>query len=86
MISVNDTGAGIAAEHLPRIFDRFYRADAARSQCRPGMGLGLAIVKSIMTLHGGTVPGYDGYPQISLPSITGQDDIVVICLSCSCHA
>jgi two-component system heavy metal sensor histidine kinase CusS len=53
--SVSDTGSGIAPEHLPKVFDRFYRVDPSRSQCQPGMGLGLAIVKSIMDLHGGTV-------------------------------
>jgi two-component system heavy metal sensor histidine kinase CusS len=55
MVSVRDTGIGIAPEHLPKIFDRLYRVDPARSQRHPGMGLGLAIVKSIMELHGGTV-------------------------------
>jgi len=54
-IGVTDTGAGIDPEHLPRIFDRFYRADRSRSQHPQGFGLGLAIVKSILTLHGGTV-------------------------------
>jgi signal transduction histidine kinase len=54
-VNVTDTGFGIPAEHLPRIFDRFYRVDPARSQQPNASGLGLAIVKSIMALHGGTV-------------------------------
>jgi two-component system, OmpR family, heavy metal sensor histidine kinase CusS len=53
-IVVDDTGSGITPQHLPRIFDRFFRADPARSK-HEGTGLGLAIVKSIMHLHGGTV-------------------------------
>ena len=54
-VSVRDTGLGIAPEHLPKIFDRFYRADPSRSHERNGTGLGLAIVQSIVQLHGGTV-------------------------------
>jgi two-component system, OmpR family, heavy metal sensor histidine kinase CusS len=54
-ILVRDTGAGIAPEHIPRIFDRFYRVDPARADDREGTGLGLAIVRSIMDLHGGSV-------------------------------
>jgi len=54
-IAVSDSGEGIAADDLPHVFDRFYRADGARSRQGAGTGLGLAIVKFIMQLHGGTV-------------------------------
>lgn len=53
VVSVTDRGPGIAAEHLGRIFDRFYRLDPARQNSASGTGLGLAIVKSIMDEHGG---------------------------------
>jgi two-component system heavy metal sensor histidine kinase CusS len=55
VVSVHDTGNGIAPEHLPRIFDRFYRPDRPSFHNPDGTGLGLAIVKSIMELHGGSV-------------------------------
>ncbi len=54
-IEVSDTGVGIPAEALPRVFDRFFRVDESRSQASGGTGLGLAIVQSIMLLHGGNV-------------------------------
>lgn len=54
-VSVQDNGVGIPAEHLPNVFDRFYRVDPARSHHPEGTGLGLAIVRSIMMLHGGEV-------------------------------
>ena len=55
LVDVSDTGTGIAPEDLPNVFDRFYRADLARSAGAGNLGLGLAIVKSIVTLHGGSV-------------------------------
>jgi two-component system, OmpR family, heavy metal sensor histidine kinase CusS len=55
IVMVSDTGCGIAAEHLPRVFERFYRVDPTRSGSTQHVGLGLAVVKSIATRHGGRV-------------------------------
>ena len=52
---VRDTGEGIAAEHLPHVFERFYRVDTARDRAHGGSGIGLAIVKALVEAHGGTV-------------------------------
>jgi signal transduction histidine kinase len=71
-ITVTDEGPGIAEHHLPRLFERFYRADKARSRKLGGTGLGLAIVKHIASVHGGEVgvsskPGAGSTFSISLP-------------------
>ncbi len=55
LVEVQDTGVGIPAEALPRIFDRFYRVDRARSSRSGGAGLGLAIVRGIVMMHGGSL-------------------------------
>ncbi|MCB0906244.1 MAG: HAMP domain-containing protein [Nocardioidaceae bacterium] len=54
-LTVEDTGAGIAPEHLPHVFDRFYRVDSARDRASGGSGIGLAIAKALVENHGGTI-------------------------------
>jgi signal transduction histidine kinase len=54
-VSVTDSGSGIPAEALPRVFDRFYRVDVSRQVATGGSGLGLAIVRAIVEAHGGTI-------------------------------
>ena len=71
-ITVGDTGIGITAENLPRIFDRFWRADGSRSRTTGGSGLGLAIARKLAEAHGGTIevesePGHGTLFTIHLP-------------------
>lgn len=70
VVTVTDTGTGIAPEHLPRIWERLYRADPSRSE--RGLGLGLSLVKAYVTAHGGTVeassqPGHGSTFAVRLP-------------------
>ena len=53
--TVADTGAGIAGEHLGRLFDRFYRVDTARDRNHGGSGIGLSIAKALVEAHGGSI-------------------------------
>ncbi|PRO66778.1 ATP-binding protein [Alkalicoccus urumqiensis] len=63
LLEVEDTGAGIPEEDLPFIFERFYKADKARTRGRAGTGLGLAIVKNIIDAHGGTVAAHSHHGE-----------------------
>ena len=75
-IAVRDTGVGIAPEHLSRIFERFYRADPARSRSEGGTGLGLAIVRHLVEAHGGRVSAESGVGEgttvfVTFPAAAG---------------
>lgn len=75
VIEVADDGEGIAAEHLPHLFDRFYRVDTARDRAKGGSGIGLAVVDAIVRAHGGTVtaassgPGQGATFIVTLPAV-----------------
>jgi len=71
-VSVRDTGVGIPQEHLPHVFERFYRVDKARSRERGGTGLGLSIARGIVFAHGGRIdiaskPGEGTTCTVTLP-------------------
>jgi two-component system OmpR family sensor kinase len=55
VLAVADSGSGIAAEHVPHVFERFYKVDGARTNGPGGSGLGLSIAKAIVDSHGGTI-------------------------------
>ncbi|MCV7299782.1 HAMP domain-containing protein [Mycobacterium barrassiae] len=62
-VSVVDTGEGITAEHIPHVFERFYRADAARDRDHGGAGIGLAIAKALVEAHGGSISARSDGPD-----------------------
>ena len=72
IVGVDDTGVGVSEEEIPRLFDRFYRVDKARSRAQGGAGLGLSIAREIMDAHGGTLqfrsePGKGSSVTMRLP-------------------
>lgn len=75
---VSDNGDGIAAEHLPHVFERFYRVDWARDRAHGGSGIGLAITKALVEAHGGTVsasspgPGRGATFTVQLPAAAAR--------------
>jgi two-component system, OmpR family, sensor histidine kinase BaeS len=78
VLTVHDSGIGIAPDHLPHVFDRFYRCDASRSRETGGSGLGLAIVRQLVAAHGGTVtaasePGRGSTFTVRLPLDGGPE-------------
>jgi heavy metal sensor kinase len=74
VVSIHDTGPGVAPEHLPRVFDRFFRADRGRNRAQGGSGLGLAIAQSIAHAHGG---------HLEVRSTIGQGSTFTAILPCA---
>ena len=80
VLSVIDDGPGIPEGDLPRLFDRFYRADTSRTRASGGAGLGLAIVRAIVTAHGGRIeaanmPGGGARMTVVLPAIAEEPHV-----------
>ncbi len=78
VLTVRDTGQGIAAEHLPHVFDRFFQSDGSSTRARGGTGIGLALVKQFIDLHGGQIAvesavGAGTTFTITLPPITIEE-------------
>jgi two-component system OmpR family sensor kinase len=72
VLSVEDAGPGIAPEHLPYVFDRFYKADSSRRGMAGGSGLGLSIVKAIVLKHEGEI-SVDSRPGRTIFELTIPD-------------
>jgi signal transduction histidine kinase len=72
-LEISDTGEGIPPDQLPYVFDRFYRADPARSRDTGGSGLGLAIVRAIVEAHGGRV-------SVASDGVSGHGSTVTVYL------
>ncbi len=77
VVSIHDTGPGVAPEHLPRVFDRFFRVDRGRNRAQGGSGLGLAIAQSIANAHGG---------RLTVTSAFGQGSTFIATLPCAATA
>ncbi|WP_155370939.1 SpoIIE family protein phosphatase [Catellatospora vulcania] len=71
IVSVTDTGIGVAAEQIPRLFERFHRIENARSRSNEGSGIGLALVQELVGLHGGTITAH---------SVEGEGTTFTICI------
>jgi heavy metal sensor kinase len=74
IVSIHDTGPGVTPEHLPKLFDRFFRADRGRSRAQGGSGLGLSIAQSIANAHGG---------RLEAISTIGQGSTFIAILPCA---
>jgi signal transduction histidine kinase len=74
VVSIHDTGPGVAPEHLPHVFDRFFRADRGRNRAQGGSGLGLAIAQSIVSAHGG---------RLEVRSAIDQGSTFIVTLPCA---